>query len=84
MQAFLSKNVSLLFYNKAGRRSGQGRSYYGRYFNKPAIKNFHLNEIYVDNVEAAKKDLGVLEITPKTASYLDHRTHPIFMRKFEF
>ena len=48
------------------------------------IKNFHLNEIYVDDVEAAKKDLGVLEITPKTASYLDHRTHPIFMRKFEF
>lgn len=41
-------------------------------------------KIYVDDVEAAKKDLGVLEITPKTASYLDHRTHPIFMRKFEF
>ncbi|CDI42416.1 Protein of unknown function [Lactobacillus helveticus CIRM-BIA 953] len=32
----------------------------------------------------AKEDLRVLEITPLEAGYLDHRTHPIFMRKFKF
>lgn len=47
-------------------------------------KNDYLNEIYADNVEAAKEDLRVLEITPLEAGYLDHRTHPIFMRKFKF
>ena len=44
----------------------------------------YLNEIYADNVEAAKEDLRVLEITPLETGYLDHRTHPIFMRKFKF
>lgn len=47
-------------------------------------KNPYLNEIYADDVEAAKKDLHVLEIEPISASYLDHRTNPIFTRKFEF
>ncbi len=47
-------------------------------------KNDYLNEIYADDIEGAKEDLRVLEITPKEAAYLDHRTHPIFTRKFEF
>lgn len=47
-------------------------------------KNTYLNEIYADDIEGAKEDLRVLEITPKEAGYLDHRTSPIFMRKFEF
>lgn len=47
-------------------------------------KNDYLNEIYADDIEGAKEDLRVLEITPKEAAYLDHRTHPIFTRKFKF
>lgn len=47
-------------------------------------KNDYLNEIYANDIEGAKEDLRVLEITPKEAAYLDHRTHPIFTRKFEF
>lgn len=35
-------------------------------------------------LKVQKEDLRVLEITPKEAAYLDHRTHPIFTRKFEF
>lgn len=47
-------------------------------------KNPCLNEIYKDDVEAAKRDLQVLEIAPKHCGYLDHRTDPIFMINFEF
>ena len=47
-------------------------------------KNDYLNEIYADDIEGAKEDLRVLEITPKEAAYLDHRTHTIFTRKFDF
>ena len=49
-----------------------------------SLKNDYLNEIYANDIEGAKEDLRVLEITPKEAAYLDHRTHPIFTRKFEF
>lgn len=47
-------------------------------------KNSYLNEIYQDNLDKAKEELQVFEITPKQASYLDHRTNPIFYREFEF
>ena len=47
-------------------------------------KNPYLNEIYKDNIAGAKEELRIFEITPISAGYLDHRTDPIFMRKFEF
>lgn len=55
-----------------------------QYIDEIFEKNPYLNEIYADDVTAAKEDLRVLEITPQNASYLDHRTHPVFVRKFEF
>lgn len=55
-----------------------------QYIDEIFEKNTYLNEIYADDIEAAKEDLRVLEITPQSADYLDHRTTPIFMRKFEF
>lgn len=47
-------------------------------------KNQYLQEIYAPDVEKAKIDLRVLEITPKSASFLDHRTKPIFIKHFVF
>ena len=55
-----------------------------QYIDEIFEKNTYLNEIYADDIEAAKEDLRVLEIIPQSADYLDHRTTPIFMRKFEF
>lgn len=55
-----------------------------QYIDEIFEKNAYLNEIYADNIEVAKEDLRVLEITPQSAGYLDHRTTPIFMRKFKF
>lgn len=55
-----------------------------QYIDEIFEKNPYLNEIYADDIEAAKEDLRVLEITPQSAGYLDHRTTPIFMRKFKF
>lgn len=47
-------------------------------------KNYYLNKIYQNNLAQAKEELQVFEIIPKQASYLDHRTNPIFYRKFKF
>lgn len=47
-------------------------------------KNSYLNEIYQDNLVKAKEELQIFEIIPTKASYLDHRTNPIFYRKFKF
>ncbi len=47
-------------------------------------KNKYLEEIYAPDVEKAKPALRVLEITPQSASFLDHRTKPIFMKHFVF
>ncbi|MDE7050262.1 MAG: hypothetical protein K2O75_05255 [Lactobacillus sp.] len=55
-----------------------------QYIDEIFEKNAYLNEIYADNIEVAKEDLRVLEITPQSAGYLDHRTTPIFIRKFKF
>lgn len=55
-----------------------------QYIDEIFEKNAYLNEIYADNIEVAKEDLRVLEITPHSAGYLDHCTTPIFMRKFKF
>lgn len=55
-----------------------------QYIDEIFEKNAYLNEIYADNIKVAKEDLRVLEITPQSAGYLDHRTTPIFMRKFKF
>lgn len=55
-----------------------------QYIDEIFEKNTYLNEIYADDIEAAKEDLIVLEITPQSSDYLDHRTTLIFMRKFEF
>lgn len=54
------------------------------YLDEIFAKNLYLNEIYADDLEGAKKDLRVLEITPITAGYLDYRTKPVFMRNFKF
>lgn len=54
------------------------------YLDEIFAKNPYLNEIYADDLEGAKKDLRVLEITPITAGYLDYRTKPVFMRNFKF
>lgn len=55
-----------------------------QYLDEAFKENPYLNEIYQDNLEQAKKELRILEITPQTAGYLDHRTHPIFSRHFNF
>ncbi len=55
-----------------------------KYMDEIFTQNEYLNQIYAPNVKEVKKDLRVLEVTPKTASFLDHRVHPIFMRKFKF
>ena len=54
------------------------------YLDEIFAKNPYLNEIYADDLEGAKKDLRVLEITPMTAGCLDYRTKPVFMRNFKF
>ncbi|WP_251716324.1 hypothetical protein [Lactobacillus agrestimuris] len=54
------------------------------YLDEVFEKNPYLNEIYKDDIEGAKKELRILEITPKHCGYLDHRTNPIFMRSFDF
>lgn len=54
------------------------------YLDEIFAKNPYLNEIYADDLEGAKKDLRVLEITPITAGCLDYRTKPVFMRNFKF
>lgn len=55
-----------------------------QYLEEAFKENPYLNEIYKDNLEEAKKELRILEITPQTAGYLDHRTSPIFSRHFNF
>lgn len=55
-----------------------------KYMAEIFAKNKYLNKIYAPEVEKAKEDLRVLEVTPEEANFLDHRTKPIFMRKFEF
>lgn len=47
-------------------------------------KNPYLYEIYEDNLEEAKQDLRILEITPIRAGFLDHRFKPAYMRSFNF
>ena len=77
---------------KGGRNDGLLRffnSWYNQnvdhlYLDEIFAKNPYLNEIYADDLEGAKKDLRVLEITPITAGYLDYRTKPVFMRNFKF
>lgn len=66
---------------------GDGTMDYCGFSIRGTIKNvdhLYLNEIYADDLEGAKKDLRVLEITPITAGYLDYRTKPVFMRNFKF
>ena len=55
-----------------------------RYVECATMIAYQTNEIYADDLEGAKKDLRVLEITPITAGYLDYRTKPVFMRNFKF
>lgn len=66
---------------------GDGTMDYCGFSIRGTIKNvdhLYLDEIYADDLEGAKKDLRVLEITPITAGYLDYRTKPVFMRNFKF
>lgn len=55
-----------------------------QYLDEIFAKNLYLNDIYRNNLEQAKKDLRILEITILKADYLDHRTNPVFVRSFEF
>lgn len=54
------------------------------YIEEIFVKNPYLNTIYQDNLEEAKNDLNVFELTPIKAGYLDHRTTPIYGREFIF
>ena len=55
-----------------------------QYLDEVFEKNPYLNEIYKDNLEQAKQELRILEITPHTGAYLDHRIDPIYHRTFKF
>lgn len=57
-----------------------GQKYQEEFF----AKNPYLSQAFLNDLETEKKNMRCLEITPKSASFIDYRKQPIFLRHFSF